>query len=318
MADASLLTMTQISEAQITADSRLYAVYDPTGSPQDLFLPIGSISPLRYKITPSVASNNLTVALKHLDGTDPSTTKPLVVKVGDNYELIVAALSVTKNAGTNWCNAGSAEMTANDIQFFVYVIQETGAAAGTKIGFSRISHATTMADFVNTAADEKYIPGSWTNFNATDAVTLIGRFNAQLSASASFNWSIPTAKVVNYPIFETDLLTWTAQTAGFASDPVASTGRYKVCPDRVELWWYMGSPAASDATTFTATAPFKCKTGFAVYWPLPNCYDNSTNAAVGLVAMSSNSNLMTMYKTAFGSWTASNNKSAGFTGSLMI
>jgi hypothetical protein len=318
MADASLLTMTQITEAQANGDVRLYAVYDPTGSPQDLFLPVGTVLPLRYVITPSVTSNNLTVSIKHLDGTDPSTTRPLVFKVGDNWETVTAALSVTKNAATNWCNAGSTEMAAQDIDYFVYIIQESGAAAGTKIGFSRIPHATTMADFVNTTTDEKYIAGSWTNLTATDPVTNIGRFRARLSASASFNWSIVTAKVINFPVFETDMLTWASQTAGFVSDPVSSTVQYKVVRDYIMVWWFMGSAAASDATNFTVTLPFKCRTGYGQYTALANVYDNSANAANGLIALSSNSNVATLYKSAFGAWTNTNNKAAAFQVSMMI
>jgi hypothetical protein len=66
-----------------------------------------------------------------------------------------------------------------------------------------------MNDFVNTTTSEKYIAGNWTNFNATDVVQNIGRFRAQLSASAGFNWSIASAAVINFPIFEIDWLSWT-------------------------------------------------------------------------------------------------------------
>lgn len=161
-----------------------------------------------YVITPSVATNDLTVALKTVAGADPSAGDPITIRIGNTKRTITAALSVTKNDGTNWCNAGGTELAGKDIDFFVYLIQETGASAGTKIGFSRIPYARTMADFVNTTTNEKYIPGSWTNFNATDEVENIGRFRAQLSATAAHNWSMPTSVVINRPIDETDWLTW--------------------------------------------------------------------------------------------------------------
>lgn len=162
-----------------------------------------------YVITPSVSSNNLTVALKTIAGGDPSASDPITVRIGDALQTITAALSVTKNAGTNWCNSGGAELATKEIDYFVYLIQETGASAGTKIGFSRIPYGRTVGDFSSTTTNEKYLAGP-TNYNSTDAVALIGRFAATLSATASFNWSAP-GTVVNRPIFETRWLTYAAQ-----------------------------------------------------------------------------------------------------------
>src|SRR5688572_20636347 len=98
MADDSLLTLSIMTEAQIKASTRLYGVIDPAGVPSDIFLPIGMVSQGFYKIAPSVASNNLTLALTHLDGTDPSSTNPLAFKIGNDWQLITAALTFTKNA----------------------------------------------------------------------------------------------------------------------------------------------------------------------------------------------------------------------------
>src|SRR3990172_11934381 len=131
-------------------------------------------------------------------------------KITNTVQSITAAISTTKTDGTNWCNTGAAETATQDVDFFVYLIQETGANAGTKIGFSRIPFARVMGDFVNTSNSEKYIAGNWVNFNATDEVENIGRFNASLTATATFNWSIPaTSIIVSRPIFETRRLTYT-------------------------------------------------------------------------------------------------------------
>ena len=163
-----------------------------------------------YKITTSVVTNDLTVALKTLAGADPTAADPIKVRIGNTVQSITAAISTTKTDGTNWCNTGAAETATQDVDFFVYLIQETGANAGTKIGFSRIPFARVMGDFVNTSNSEKYIAGNWVNFNATDEVENIGRFNASLTATATFNWSIPaTSIIVSRPIFETRRLTYT-------------------------------------------------------------------------------------------------------------
>lgn len=268
MADESLLTLSQIIEAQINASTRLYGVVDPAGTPADVFLPMGVLGAYAgfYKIAPSVASNNLTLALQHLDGTDPSTTNPLAFKIGTGWQVVDAALSFTKNAATNWANLGSSELAAKNHDLFVYLIQETGASAGTKLGWSRIPYATTMADFSATDTNEKYIAGSYTNKNATDEVVNIGRFRAQLSATASFNWSIPSAKVIHFPIYATDWLTWTPALSAGGSMTYTST--------TVDLADYMinwrnveyeikchGTTGGSASNSIVATLPFAASNG---------------------------------------------------------
>jgi hypothetical protein len=191
----------------------LLATTDPAGTPDDAVIEWGDLKALvgggdvirtKYIITPSVASNNLTVAIKYIDGADPSTTNLLTFRVGNTEYNLTTSASITKNAGTNWCNSGASLTATKEIDYFVYAIGETGASAGLKFGFSRIPYAITMSDFVNTSTDNKYIAGNWTNFNATDKVEVIGRFNATLSAGAGYTWSIPaTPIVIHRPIYMT-------------------------------------------------------------------------------------------------------------------
>ncbi len=166
MADLSLLTMSEITETQIAAVNRLYSVIDPAGTPQDAYVPFGALLPEYYKVTPSVASNDLTLKITHLDGSDPSATNPLVFKIGDSWQVVTSNLSFTKAAATNWCNSGGAELATQPRDYFVYIIEETGASAGTKLGFSPIPSARTMSDFGNTVASDTYNAGGWTNFKA--------------------------------------------------------------------------------------------------------------------------------------------------------
>lgn len=214
----------------------------------------------KYIITPSVAANDLTLAIKYIDGNDPTTTNKLTFRIGNTEYSLTTSASFTKNDGTNWCNAGASELAAQNIDFFVYAIGETGASAGLKFGFSRIPYARTMADFVNTTTSEKYIAGNWTNFNATDSVTNIGRFRAQLSATAAFNWSIPSALVINVPIFETDWLTWAPTVVGYSANPTSTVYRYKVISENVKIAIREGANGTSNATSLTLTAPFTALT----------------------------------------------------------
>ena len=159
-----------------------------------------------YQIVPTVASNNLSIALKDKYGNDFSASNRLKLKIDTTVNILAAAVSFTKNAGTNLCNLGSAELATKENDLFLYAIQETGGSAGLKFGFSRINHARKMGDFVNTSTSQYYIAGNWTNFNSTDKVRVIGRFAATLGVSASYNWSVPTydsSNLINEPIYET-------------------------------------------------------------------------------------------------------------------
>lgn len=160
---------------------------------------------LNGKIVPSVASNNLTVAIKGMDGNDPSASNPVYIRIGDTVRAITAALSVTKNAGTNWCNAGSSELATKEIDYFVYI--GYNATDGVVVGFSRIPYATLYSDFSATTTNEKYCAISTiTNAAAGDDYRVVGRFAATLSAGAGYTWSVPTftaANLIQRPIFET-------------------------------------------------------------------------------------------------------------------
>lgn len=176
-----------------------------------------------YTIVPSVSSNNLTVELKTMAGTDASATDPIIIKIGDTLYSITAAASITANAGTNWMTLGNSETATKDVDLFLYAIYETGAAAGVKIGFARIPYATTMADFSSTSTALTYIKGNYTNKNATDKVAVIGRFNAILSGGAGYTWSLTTAAIINRPIYTTRWLTY-VPTVGASSGVITTLG----------------------------------------------------------------------------------------------
>ena len=57
----------------------------------------------------------ITLALKTAAGADPSVTDPVFVKIGGTVRVVTNALSVAKADGTNWCNAGSADLATKEI-----------------------------------------------------------------------------------------------------------------------------------------------------------------------------------------------------------
>lgn len=175
----------------------------------------------------------ITVAIKTLAGTDPSATDPVYVRIGDTIRTISAALSVAKADGTNWCNAGSAELATKEIDYFVYL--GYNATDGVVIGFSRYPGANSYNDFSATTTNEKYCAISTiTTAAATDYYEVIGRFAATLSAGAGYTWTVPTytaKNLIQRPIYETRWLDWQPTYSGSGSmtwTSVTGTRSYKV------------------------------------------------------------------------------------------
>lgn len=227
------------------------------------------------KLSVSVTSSNLTVAIKGLDGNDPSSSNKVYVRIGNTVHTLTAALSVTKNAGTNWMALGDAKIATNEVDLFVYL--GYNATDGVVIGFSRICHAIKYSDFSATSTNDRYAAISTiTNAASTDEYTVIGRFNAILSASASFNWSIPaTAVVINRPIYETRRLTYTNAYTGWVS--VTGTVYYQIVGSRCLLFTTESVGGTSNATTKTMRLPISIGvTGIDFSWVGAFIQDNTS------------------------------------------
>lgn len=215
------------------------------------------------KISVTVASNNLTVALKTLAGADPSAGDPVQIRIGDVERSITAALSVTKNAATNWCNAGSSELATREIDYFVYI--GYNATDGVTIGFSRIPYATIYSEFSATTTNEKYCAISTiTNAAASDNYMNIGRFAATLSAGAGYTWTVPTftgANLIQRPIYNTRILTWqpTYSASGSMTYTTVTTAlaEYQISMNILFLELEsIGTTGGTANTTLFATTPF--------------------------------------------------------------
>lgn len=258
-----------------------------TMTPPKTFYGANFIAPegflLNGKIVPSVASNNLTVALKGLDGNDPSATNPIYVRIGDTVHSITSALSVTKNAGTNWFNAGSAELATKETDYFVYL--GYNATDGVVIGFARIPYATDYSQFSATSNNEKYCAISTiTNASAGDCYTLIGRFASTLSAGTGYTWTVPTFTSINLiqrPIFKTRWLPFIPQCSGASpmtytvSDSGVGVGTmYMINGDTCSFITFI-----QGATTGTASATIYTSLPFAAAYYTNTCASWIRNAA---------------------------------------
>lgn len=247
------------------------------------------------KIVPSVASNNLTVALKTLSGDDPSATNPIYVRIGDTVHSITGALSITANAGANYLNMGSAMMATNEIDLFVYLAYGS-ISEEIELGFSRLPCARVAGHFSKTSTDECYctniaydLGGAGGNCNSTDAVVNIGRFAATLSAGPGYTWSVPTftsSNLIQRPIYETRWLDYSEDITPEGSMTYSSTTyyyrTYKIQGDVCHLLYRVGgttggsvdnnfyfSPPFTPADTYMGSATVQDGGGFLsgrIFW----------------------------------------------------
>lgn len=240
------------------------------------------------QISRSVSSNNITVALKGMDGNDPSVSNPVYVRIGNTVRTITSALSVTKNAGTNWMDLGSSKHAGQDVDLFVYL--GYNATDGVVIGFARFPYATIYSDFSTTSTAEKYAAISTiTNAASSDEYTVIGRVNASLSATASFNWSVPaTSLVINYPTFQTrwmtyvPTLTWTAGAAPSGS-PGINAHTYIINGRAITVSNFVDGYTAGTTVTRVQITPPIVSSGFYINTcQITN--SDTPNASTGYVA----------------------------------
>lgn len=279
-----------------------------------LYAPQGFL--INGKISVTDTGSGLTVAIKTIAGTNPSSTDPVYVRIGDTVRTISTTLSVTKADGTNWCNAGSSELATKEIDYFVYL--GYNATDGVVIGFSRIPSANQYSDFSTTTTNEKYCAISTiTTAASTDYYEVVGRFAATLSAGAGYTWSVPTftaANLIQRPIYETRWLTWIPTYTGFSSAPTTAQN-YKLFGNT--LYWSYSDAGTSNSATFNFTLPFTLALIVAGSQNQAlKVSDNSANpTTVGLIGFNVGGVASSTVKIGINLSTAAANAYAGFTAS---
>ena len=274
-------------------------------------IPLAEGQMINGKLSVTVASNNLTVALKTNSGADPSAASPVYVMLGGTLRSVTSALTFTLNAGTNYFNSGSAELATKEVDYFVYAVYD-GTNATTGIGIARIPYATVAADISNTATSEKYSPNT-SNVNSAyyTAMAVIGRFAATLSAGAGYTWSVPTFTATNLiqrPIYETRLLTFTSTVTGYTG-AVGGSYTYQIVNRQMRV--YQNGSGTSNATTLTTTIPLSSVD--TVGSVLSFCYgvDSGTAVAAPIATLGAPTRLDFYKTTALGAWTNSGTKTFG-------
>lgn len=268
----------------------------------------------RYKIAPSVSSNDLIVAVTHEDGSAPSATQPMYFKIGNTVRSATAALSVTKADGTNWANLGSAELGTKEADLFLYAVWNTNLTPdAVDIFWSRVPYGSVYSDFSSTTTSQYYAAVNGTAPAATDECVVIGRFAATLSLSGTSHlWTVPTytnINLIHQPVYKTRWLSYTPTITGYSANPTNSIYEYYVDENIVKIMFSENTAGTSNATTKTYTMPFtSLATTYYQYNPaLPGPTDNGTTVAAGFVYLANNANSMSFHKSTAANWTASGN-----------
>lgn len=264
------------------------------------------------RISTSISSNDLVVAIKGVDGNDASATNPVYIRIGNSIRTLTAALSITLADGTNYFHSGDAELGTLEIDYFVYLGWNAGNSA-IRLGFSRFPYGKLGGDLSATNTAETYLARSGT-IDATDEIEVVGRFNAILSLSGTSHvWTIPaTSIILNYPIFQTRNLAWTPVWTGFSADPTIIEANYVIDYCRCTTDLIINGQGTSNATTTTVTTPVAPTSAFYFL----NLKSNSGAFATGSALVNTNKTIDCYNGVDLGgtAWTNSGSKSVRWTG----
>lgn len=131
------------------------------------------------RISVSVASNNLTVAIKGMDGNDPSGSNVVRARLDNVTREITSALSVTLNSGTDWFNLGASGHSAKPVYFYVSLLWNS-SGSDVRLAFHRVMKDYTCALYSSTANTEVYLAATGA-FSSSDKIYPIGMIYATLS-----------------------------------------------------------------------------------------------------------------------------------------
>jgi hypothetical protein len=255
------------------------------------------------KIVVTVASTNLTVAIKTLAGGNPSATDPVYIRIGDTVRSITAALSVTSDAGENTMNLGAAAV-AGTHDLFVYL--GYNATDGVVLGFARIPYAKKYSDFSTTATDQNYAKISTiTNAAAANVYENIGRFDITKQPAAGYEWVITSPQIIiQRPIYESETRIFVPVVTGTSGTLVTSC-YYKVVGNLI--YYTLQVSCTSNGTSFGLGLPFN-PLYVAVY--AVKIENNTTvSTTPGQLVMATDGTVAIYTDWAAGGWTNSGTKS---------
>jgi len=250
------------------------------------------------KISVTVSTNNLVVALKTLAGNDPSSTEPVGVKINNTARFVTGALSITLAAGTNWFNSGGAELATKEVDYFLYAVWDSVSSA-VALAPARCPYGRVVSDFNSTTTAQDYL-GNYANYTSTDDVTVIGRFAATLSAGSGYTWTVPTftsSNLIQSPIHYTRVLTFTPTQSrsgtNYTNQPAQNSNNWQIVEDKIyyfEVHTQNATPGGTGDQKFTTiwTNPYTTRQLF-------NC-ENGSDSYVCVAYVPASSSTVTIKK----------------------
>lgn len=270
---------------------------------------------LQYKFSVTVVSNDLVVTIQHADDTNPTSTRPLFIRIGGIWRSITTTTTITIADGTNWFNSGSAELGTKLVGYFAYAVWDSNSSV-VALTISRIPFARLVSDFHTTTTNEKHC-FNFSNFTSTDPVANIGYFEATLSLSGTSHlWTVPTftnANLKHEPTFETNVLSWTPVWSANGSMTYTTIttqiANYQIISRKLNMFVRSsGTIGGTPNTNILCTAPFS-----SVYVATANEQGPATgDSVVGRVFIASGTpNTLTFQRYDIGNWTAGSRIAAG-------
>jgi hypothetical protein len=295
------------SQSIVFRDDQVYLEFD--GTRKKILhaddIPAGYL--LNGKVSVSVSSNNLTVAILTKAGATPSAADPVLCKVNGTVYTITSAMTKTWNAGTNWADMGSAAHNGRAIDVFPYIYYNTTASA-LDFGWARWPGFETYADASGTNTNERYFAfASGSTPASTDVLQNIGRFTVTLSASASYNWSITgTGNVKEQPTYTTGVMIYALIATGCTTTDAGTAGYVIYGKNQVIVWIYT-NVMTSNATTFTLNAPTTI-TGYEHRTAVHYADNGAVSSTFGSLYLTSGNTITCRTNANTGAWTNANTK----------
>ncbi|MCS7317507.1 MAG: hypothetical protein NZZ41_04190 [Candidatus Dojkabacteria bacterium] len=143
------------------------------------------------RIEATTASNNLTIALKTYDGTDATTTNPIMCYfLNENIRRITSALSLTINGSNTVFGFNTYRILPSTgtttVDLFVHLILD---GTNVRLGVSRINYASiTIGEaYTNTTTSARYLALSGTGWNSNALIQTIGRVSVTVDNNGNFS-----------------------------------------------------------------------------------------------------------------------------------
>lgn len=202
--------------------------------------------------------SGINIAIKTLAGTDPSASDRVKIRIGDTMREITGALSRTIADGSDWGRAGSTELNGKLIPWFLYAVWDSGSSV-VGLSISRAPYGKIVSDFSATTNDDDHLIG-YADYATSDDAELIGMFEAQLSAGASYAWTLPTFtnnNLIQGTVFPEKFYDWEPVWTGFSSAPTGGVKRYQIRGRMMPFTIQNMTPGTSNASTMGFTLPFR-------------------------------------------------------------